>query len=567
MSIAKRVYYYLVCLVTLGFLASGAGVLLRLFFDLVIRDPANTTIGERGFSAEQFSLGLAMLITGGLLWWLFWRVIQKNVSVSKSEIGSGIRKLYLNLIQMVVALVGLSAAMDCFGWLLGGVKLIQFPSIRLATFIVAAVVWYYHWRISEIEGQPTRSAKTFRRWYMYILSGWGLVVVSASLVQLINNVVLHLPVWGQVIVSGNFWNSGLHTSIAGIVIGGLTWAFHWLHMSRGDTDSTLRQVYLYLLAVSGGAIGALVAFTTLIYRVFRFIFGGLDVAGNAYFQFLGWTLPLLLVSLAIWAYHQRLNREESGQVQVRRMSAKRIHIYLMSFISLGTLVAGLIMLMGILLDLLGSAMSGPPISVSPGWWRDPFSLSLALLTAGTPLWLYYWNKVLQMLTIGEDAERKARSRRVFLYIVLGISVITLAADLVNVVYQLLNGLLQSRTGIEILRGAKWSLQTLVVALPMMLYFWRIVRQDQRLGAETVDLQKEVTALIPDSAAAFLGRLEEKLGYRMKMLHTSIEISGEWALYSDDDLNRLATEIQAAGASKVMLVLTASGWLVIPYQEK
>jgi hypothetical protein len=567
MSVAKRVYYYLVCLVTLGILASGVGILLRLLFDLAIKNPANITVGEHGFSTQQFSLGLAMLITGGLLWWLFWKAVQRNVSVSEAEIGSGIRKLYLNLIQAVGALVGLLAVMDCISWILGGVKLSQFPSIRLATFIVAAAVWYYHWRISEKEGQPTRSSKTFHRWYVYILSAWGLLLFSASLVQFINNSVLHSLVWGQVIIMGGYWNSSLLNSIAGIIIGGITWVFHWLYMARGDNDSTLRQVYLYLLAVSGGAIGALVAFTTLLYRVFGFIFAGLSASGSTYFQFLGWTIPLLLVSLAIWAYHQKLSQEESGQVQRKRMSARRVHIYLMSFISLGTLVAGLIMLMGVLLDLLGNSMSGLPISVSPEWWRNPLSFSTALLLTGTPLWLYYWNKVLQMVAGEENAESKTRSRRVFLYIILGISVITLATDLVNVVYQLLNGLLQTKAAIEILRGTKWSLQTLVVALPMLLFFWRIVRRDQRLGAEAIVFQKEVTVLVPDTATAFIERLEDKLGYRVKMLHTSIEIPGKLTLYSDDELNSLATEMQSASASRIMLVITASGWLVIPYHER
>lgn len=564
MSTVKRVYFYTVSIITLGIFAAGGQILLRLGFD-IIKGTNLVRIEASGFSREQLSLGLAMLVIGGILWFLFWRAVQRQVSGSPAEIGSTIRKLFLNIILVVAALGGLYAAVEVLVWLMAGVPREQFSSGGLATLIVAGAIWYYHWRVAEGEGQPSPAAKTLRRWYVYLLSAWGLVSLSIGLVQLINHAILSLPVWGEVIAYGGFWNSSVRGNLGWILLGGLTWAFHWFRMARGDYDSTLRQVYLYLLAILGGAIAGLVALITSLSGVFRFALGGLVVAPH--FQFLSWTVPTMLVAAAVWVYHQQVVREEAAQLLERQFSARRVLFYLMSFIGLGTLVAGLIMLTGVLLELLVNAVSRGTVAVSPGWWRDQLAIFLALLLVAIPIWLYYWNKVLQMATAGGVAEWRARSRRIFLYVVVGVAIITLAADLVNIVYQLLNGLLQGTFGVEALRGSKWSLQTLVVAIPVLLYHWRVLRQDQRLGAEKLPLRKAVTLLAGEPAIGLISRIEEKLGSKIRRLHYIGQTPEDIPVLSDEEVDRLVSDIQAAPSDKVMLVAARGKVMVLPYQEK
>ncbi len=120
---------------------------------------------------------------------------------------------------------------------------------------------------------------------------------------------------------------------------------------------------------------------------------------------------------------------------------------------------------------------------APGWWRVQLSLCLSLLIVGVPLWLYYWNWTMQRAAEGGLVEWRARSRRIYLYFFVGAAIVTLAADLVNVVYQVLFGILQGTFGVNALRLSKWSIQSLVVAIPILIYHWQIVRQEQRRGAE------------------------------------------------------------------------------------
>jgi hypothetical protein len=448
---------------------------------------------------------------------------------------------------------------------MAGALLDQFPSGGLAQLIVTGVIWYYHWRVNEKEGQPSPAAKTLRRWYVYLLSGWGLVSLSVNLVGLVNTAVLHLPVWGEAIVSGSFWSSSAQGNLSWMLLGGAVWAFHWFRMARGDADSTLRQVYLYLLAISGGSIAGLVALTASLSGVFRFALGTLSTPISTYFQFLGWAVSTMLVAAAIWVYHQHVTQEEAAQVQ-EQLSARRVHSYLMSFIGLGTLIASLIILLGILLELPIHTASIEPMVVTSGWWRDQLSLCLALLVVATPIWLYYWHRVLQMAATGGVTERRAGSRRIFLYVVLGAAVITLAADLVNIVYQLLRGVLGT-FGADVLRHSQWSLQTLVVAIPVLMYHWQILRQDQRLGAEVAAVRKTVTVLVSDKAASLVSRLEEKLGYKVRTLNYLGQMPEGFPVLSEEEVNRLVGDIQATPSTKVMLIAVGGRIMVLPYQEK
>ncbi len=164
-------------------------------------------------------------------------------------------------------------------------------------------------------------------------------------------------------------------------------------------------------------------------------------------------------------------------------------------------------------------------------------------------------------------ERVSRARRIFLYVIVGAAIITLAADLVNIVYQLLNGLLQGTLGVEVFRESKWSLQSAAVAVPVLWYHWRILRQDQSLGAEKLARQKTVILVAGEAGAGLASRIEEKIGSRVRRLLYLGQTPEEIPTLSDEEVDGLIGDIQAAPGDKVMLVITEGKIMVLPYQEK
>jgi hypothetical protein len=555
MSTPRRFFLYLLSIISLGVLAGGLAQLLTLVFDLIVG--TNADIGGRSFSLSQFSMGLAMTVIAGPLWLLFWNSIQKRSAGDIQEIGAVLRKLYLNLIQTVTAIIFFTSASISLTQLFLYGPGYQFPSDSLAAMIISGVVWYFHWRVSEKEGHPSASSRTLRRWYIYILSAFGLIWLSSGIVQFINGGVIALPVWPGTIAGSGFWTTSTQESLAHIIFGGLAWGFHWFRMAKDDAGSTLRQVYFYLLTITGGSVAALVGITITLQRLLTFALSGGMVPDGRYFQFLGWTIPMILVGSAVWFYHQRVAKEESGADPQRRSSAERIHLYILSFIGLGTMSAGLILLFGIILNLI-SGISGRIIIIGTNWWQSQAGLSLALLIVGAVVWIYYWNRVLKRIASDSGGEVRALSRRIFLYGVIVIAIGTLIADFVNIVYQVLNGILQGNTSV-IFRESRWSIQTLLVAAPVLWYHWQVNRADQKRGAEAAAAKKIVT-LVMNRASAEL--IENSLGYHVRKLFTESGV-----VVNETDLSRVTAEIQSTESKRLLVTEAGGQFYVMPYQEK
>jgi heme/copper-type cytochrome/quinol oxidase subunit 2 len=560
MNATKRFWLYAVALVTLGILAIGVGDLISLFFDAVLKN--NTLTGGGSYNQQQLSLGVAMIVIGGPLWFFFWRAIQHRAKGSPEETGAALRKLYLNFIMLETAIMALTAAAGLFQWVFSGAASGGFSTTsQLTLLIVGGVIWFYHWRVSEHEGQPTAAARTLRRWYMYILSGFGLVWLCLGIVGIIGAAFANLPWWENTLVPGKFWDSGAQTALAQIILGAGVWYFHWFRMAKDDAESRLRQVYFYLLTITGGAITALTATVIFLFRLVNWATGGAPVSNNSHFQFLGWAIPTILVGLAVWGYHTRAAQEEAGQNPEKRQAVQRIYLYLMAFIGLVTMIAGLSNLTGI---LFGSTV----LSInSTGWWRSPLSLGLAMTIVGVPMWLYYWKSILKYVQTNSAGEARALPRRIFLYAVIGISIIMLTADLVNIVYQALSGAMQHTAGASYLHNAKWSLETLPAVAATLWYYWLILREDQRRGAEVVVNMHSVTLLANDPKGELAARLGAKLGYKIRSIYP-VGLSAESEMViSEAEISDITSQIQAAQVNTVMVMLITGRLAVVPYQEK
>ena len=562
MSTVRHVFFYILALITLGILAAGVVNLLSLSFDTII---SNFTLAKVGDIRGQLSLGIAMIIIGCPLWLLFWGTIQRQAGRSSDEYGSALRAFFLNFVIIVSAFSALFTLDGLVVWLMGGLQPDEFSPSGAAIFITAGAIWYYHWQLSRAEGHPTAIAKTLWRWYVYILAAAGLVWLTSGIVQTVNAAFVALPIWQGDIVRSSFWNSGSRSSLSWILIGGVAWVFHWLYMARGDLNSSLRQVYFYLFAILGGAITGLVALTQTIYKVIYWSFGGgRDI--NAYYQFLGWSLPAILVAAFIWFYHLRMAEEEALQIKDRRLSARRVHYYLMAFLGIGALVGGLIVFLGIPLDAIVRSIRPETVIAGPEWWTNQLSWSLSLLVVSIPIWLYYWSRVIDMVQVGGMLERAARSRRIYLFGIIGVAVVTLAADLVNVVYQILNGLLTANFGIDVLVNMKWSLQTVFIAVPVLLYHLSAVRKDLKLGSEKTAPRKNVMVLLYDKNSPALSFFENKLGYKVRAAQYAGEAPDNPTQRSDEELERLADEINSSVASDVMVILLEGEARVLPYKD-
>ncbi|MBN2076505.1 MAG: hypothetical protein JW762_13230 [Dehalococcoidales bacterium] len=560
MSTVKRIFLYAVAIVNLGVFAGGITTLLTLVFDLIFRDE-----GWRSYAQGQLSIGLAMIVIAGALWFLFWRIIQREVSGDNTEAGSAIRKLYLNLVLTVTAITGLVNFFMTLQWILSGVKIDDFPSSAISLVLVTSCLWFYHRSVEEREGQPSPAAKTLRRWYTYILVAVGLSWLTNGIVQILNASSFYLPVWGSHTMRGSLWGNVLSENICWIVTGAITWWYFWFRVAKNDYQSVLRQVYLYLMTITGSTVAGLAALITIFYKLLYLAFDG-STGDDLYFRFLGWTIPTMIVAAAVWFYHRKIVEEEAEQLGVNRFSPRRLYLYLMGFIGLGTMVSGIVFLLGVVFDRLFDAFSTTRI-FSAGWWGEQLSISLALMLVGVPIWIYYWRNIMHTVEEGGVTERGARSRRIFLYAVLGFSIIAAVSTLVIIVYQVINGILQGDFGTEFLRNIIWSLSGFLAALPVLVYHWRVLREDQHLGAEKLHRRKRVNIIAGEEAEELIERIEEGLGYRIRRLIYTGEVKVEVPVMTDEEIESLVNDIGLADGESVILDMTGSSIRLLPYGEK
>ncbi len=561
MSTVKRLFLYALAIVNLGIFAGGVNTLLTLVFDLIFGGE-----GWRSYAQVQLSMGLAMLIIAGTLWFLFWRIIRREVEKDTSETGSGIRKLYLNLILTVTAITGLSNTAVTLRWILSGVPVDEFPSTAVSLVIVSGCLWLFHRSVEENEGQPSPEAKTLRRWYVYILVAVGLSWLTNGIVQLLNASSFYLPLWGGYTAQGNIWVNVLSGNISWVLTGGLAWWYYWFRMAKDDYQSVLRQVYLYLMTIAGSAVAGLAALIIVLYRLLNLLFGG--TAGNElYFRFTGWTIPVIIVTAAIWSYHRRKVQEEAEQLGgANRLSPRRLYLYLMAFIGLGTMLSGIVYLLSVLFDRLFGLFSTAEV-FSAGWWGGQLSLSLALLLVGVPIWMYYWRRIIRMADEGGVAERGARSRRVFIYAVLGFSIIAAVTTLVIIVYQVISSILQGNFDTEFMRNMVWNLSGLLAALPVLVYHWRVLREDQSLGAEKSLRRKRINVVAGEEAGELIDLIEEKLGYRVRRLKYTGEPAATAPELTDGEMEKLVDDIGQAEGEGIILDITGGNVKLLPYGEK
>lgn len=117
-------------------------------------------------------------------------------------------------------------------------------------------------------------------------------------------------------------------------------------------------------------------------------------------------------------------------------TARRLYVYLLSGISLGVLVAGLSMLLGLLLENLGLGPSGASLFDDGEAVRERLTLATAMTAVALPLWLGHWTAAERSVRPERaDAadERTSDVRGLYFAAAMGILLIVAAGSLSSIV--------------------------------------------------------------------------------------------------------------------------------------
>jgi len=561
----RRLFYYGLSFVALMVAATGITRLVDYVGDRLWRPPLLTG------AETQLAMALALTLVGAPLWLVLWSQVRKAVRQFPEETQALSRKLYLYLILGIAAILVAVGLASLLRWLLGAG---HFDGNHLALPLVWGALWAVHWRTETREGQRGGAARSVRRIYVYLISLVGLAMLAVGTGLILFHLLraVYAALYEADLLNTPqraLWSDGARTAVSVALVGGAYWWWHWHRMARGDTDSTFRQVYLYLFAILGGAATATISLATLLYSLLQWLIGNPSLeSAVAHFQPLPGQLAALMIGIGVWGYHWAVVRREAPAIAGGLAAARRVYRYLVAALGLGTLAAGLIVLLTMALNLLVPG-EGQDL-VREDEWRNPLTLALTLTLVGAPLWGFSWFGIQRDARALGLPERAALSRRVFIFLIFGIAVLMTLGNLSALLYLVLRDLLQGDLSAQVIRETSLNIGMLLTAAAISGYYWQVLQEDRREEPRWRELgrvprRKAVIAIASEAARPFVRALEARLGFPIRWWQR-MDGGEESPEATEEALTAAQQGIAEAPTDQVLLIVDAAGVHVMPYQE-
>ena len=194
---------------------------------------------------------------------------------------------------------------------------------------------------------------------------------------------------------------------------------------------------------------------------------------------LGDTVAYLAVFGVAWAYHASVVKREAAAApeQGRQATIRWIYGYIVALVGAITLGIGLGGTLATVLDLLVN----PGELHGPHWWEERLSLFATMIVVGLPIWLIPWFR-LQREVVASVA-RRSLARRIYLFLVLGITVLTLLGSGAYTLYQILRVALGERWTASNTSDLIDAASAAIVAGLLLAYHLRVFQRDAALARE------------------------------------------------------------------------------------
>lgn len=498
MIVARRLYLYVVSALALLVWAIGVVRTLRALaialWESLARPPV---IGDPEAFRRSLSVSIALLVVGLPIWAVHWWLVERKALTEEAERRSAVRALFLSLTCWVTFLVWLTSGQELVRLLLlallgaGEAPDVSVPQAldQFVLLVVAGTLWWYHRSILWIDRRRVETAGAadwLPRLYRYGAAAVGLTALVAGTAGLLRAVLEAF--WPGFVVFGSvrFWLAQWGSVL---VVGVLAWGIHWMEAERSaaipgsagerERRSLVRWTYLGL-AVFSGLVATLVAGAVALTHLLQWALGApVDSPAQQLRQILDpltWALPAALV----WRVHQRImartGRAATASIGLGpdwAVGVSRLLRYLTAFAGLIFGVLGTGQLIGLAFEALVAAITGTTI----GEWRSSLASAIALTLVGGGTWAWAWHEVLVRTAAEPVAERARLSRRVYVYGVLGSSVLVLLGTAGAVVYQLTAWVLGLTSLASALSGAAVPLGLTLAAGATLVFHLLVLRQD------------------------------------------------------------------------------------------
>ena len=487
MRTIRRLYFYLVAIISMEVVLWGVIGLLRSILSSAVVDMANA-----------LAQALALVLVGVPIFLFHWLWTQRAAIQDEEEQTASLRAIFfyavllatlIPVLQNLLALINRwileVANINTSRAILGGYQIWQDNIIAIIINTVAAG---YFWKALQNNWKSLPYLENFtdvRRLYRLLWLLYSLMMVILGAQQTIRY-IFYLPVPENVL--GEVGREMFANGLTLLLVGTPLWVYTWricqeAIASPAERESNLRLGVLYLLSL-GGVITVLSAGGTLLDLILRRVFGE-SLRTYEFINQAGGPISLGLPLAGVWAYfHGWLEEQiQSDGDEPRRMGKRRFYYYLLSVLGLAATFIGVAVLLSFVVDLsTSSALWGDAL-------RSRLTGALATLTVGLPLWLFTWRPIqAQALSAGEmgDHARSSTLRKAYLYLAMFAGVIGGMVSAVWLMYTVINALLAREIISDFISSLLNAAQLLGLFAVLLIYHLRCLRQDGELVAQTVD---------------------------------------------------------------------------------
>lgn len=480
MRTVRRIYFYLVAFISLQVVLWGA---IQLLYSFV--KPETTLNGSR-----PLAQGLAQMVVGLPIFLLHWYFIQRDATNKAEERDSAIRAIFFYALRLGNLSVALLHLVSLLGYVLFtqiGLPLNRrffFPDndvwknlIIIAINLIVLVIFENQLRkawLVENEQQDLEYLIIFKRLFFFLWGSFNLVFFVIGFANIFHYIV-SIPRGFN-----NLFTNDLANGLALLIPCLPVWVVVERYLSKSyeldeEKHSLIRKIFTYgslfaLVAVTLANLGVLLA--DIFYQIFRQNPEWINLPNQH-----GFSMGLLLIGACLWVYFslQLSSIFKSAESKNAEVTLKRVLWYVLSFA-------------GTILSLIGAWLLTREIiaylyqfNTSGTDWARNFSRLLPLLIIGIPLWIFDWRKVHALgkqTQESENPEYQSLIRRIYLYLLVFITVITSMSTASIFMYQFIDSIL---VGSFELFGFKNVQNFLVflVNLGWFLYHQRLLREDNQ----------------------------------------------------------------------------------------
>ncbi|MCB0034011.1 MAG: hypothetical protein KDE51_08330 [Anaerolineales bacterium] len=307
-----------------------------------------------------------------------------------------------------------------------------------------------------------------RRSYIYIVLLISLQVISWALIAMVRNII-DLPLD----------RTGFAWQLALLIIGGPIFGGHWLWAQRlaaaqvEELASPQRRFYLFAMLAS--LLGPFLAQTVfLLDDLLRYLQLPESVWPAATLRS---TLSAMVVLAVLWLFHWRLWQADGRQVGETAVLAtiRRLYQWGFTLVGLVMILNGVTGLLTRLFELLFDEFKA----------ARPLIDELPLLMVGVPLLAVFWRWNQRLFAQDRSAEQNSLLRKVYLYVVLFVAMVTAVTNAAI----LLASLLQAAWGIDTSGSLSEVLALILAAVATWAAHLWVLKQDERAAP---DVQQQIT---------------------------------------------------------------------------